>query len=90
MSHRPACMDGREFADWQETNALLPRSNRAADPCEDCTVRFAIEMRLAGRCDGWPYDRPPGRPWALSPDEAQRRRRESWRAYKARRREAVA
>lgn len=58
---RPACMDGREFADWQQTNELLPRGNRAVDPCEDCTIRFAIEMRLARRCDGWPYERERGR-----------------------------
>jgi len=57
-------MDAESAAGWERNNRLLPPSNRALSPCEDCTVRFAVEMRLAGRCDGWPEDRFDGRPWS--------------------------
>ena len=80
------CMDPAEAAEWAHWNATLPASQRAADPCEDCTVRFAVEMRLAGRCDSWPSTPVGGRPWNRTPDERQSARRAQWRAYKARQR----
>jgi hypothetical protein len=55
------CMEPHEAAEWERLNMILPEKNRAAEPCEDCTIRFAVEMRLAGRCTGWPptETRPP-------------------------------
>ena len=81
------CMDPPEAAEWQRLNDILPPVNRAADPCEDCTVRFAVQMRLVGRCDSWPYDRVGGRPWSPSADDRQERRREQWRDAQFRRRQ---
>ena len=83
------CMDPAEAAEWQRLNDIQPLANRAADPCEDCTIRFAVEMRLVGRCDSWPYTPVGGRPWNRTPDERVAARRAQWRAYKARQRERV-
>ena len=81
------CMDPPEAAEWQRLNDILPVSNRAADPCEDCTIRFAVEMRLVGRCDSWPTTPVGGRPWSRSGDMTQERRREQWREAQWRRRQ---
>ena len=80
------CMTPDEAAEWAHWNATLPPSQRAADPCEDCTVRFAVEMRLAGRCDGWPTTPVGGRPWTPAADERQEHRRAQWREASQRKR----
>lgn len=81
------CMDPAEAAEWERANRLLPSSNRAADPCEDCTVRFAVEMKLAGRCDSWPTIPVGGRPWSRTADERRQMARRRWRESKQRIRE---
>jgi len=79
------CMTTEDAAEWRQHNErLVARNMRALSPCEDCTVRFAVEMRLAGRCDGWPEDRPDGRPWSRSADERQEMARRRWRESKQR------
>lgn len=78
-----------EWAAWQAHNAGLAKVNRSETPCSDCTVRFAVLMRLEGRCDGWPVADDGGRPWSRSPGERQALRRAQWRASKQRRREAA-
>lgn len=81
------CMDADDWDDWEALNRrLLAADERAQSPCEDCTVRYAVEMRLLGRCDGWPADRPEGRPWKRTADERRARLRASWRESKARQR----
>ncbi len=44
-------MTPEEFEDWRRVPAGhgLP-----ADPCDDCTLGFAADMRAIGRCDGRP------------------------------------
>ena len=79
-------MDPPEAAEWERWNAILPPAHRAGDPCEDCTIRFAVEMRLAGRCDSWPTTPVGGRPWTPSTDERQEHRRAQWREAQQRRR----
>jgi hypothetical protein len=85
------CMEPHEAAEWERLNMILPEKNRAAEPCEDCTIRFAVEMRLAGRCTGWPTVNLGGKPRSpRSPEERVEARRRTWRMSKARRRQAVA
>lgn len=50
---KPACMDGREYAEWQAHNQRLAQWV-APTPCHDCIAAFAVEMRMEGRCDGHP------------------------------------
>lgn len=51
----PACMDAGELAAWEATNERLSSANmRAARPCTDCLLGFALEMRAEGRCNGTP------------------------------------
>lgn len=83
-------MTPEDWAEWQAHNAALAKVNRSDTPCSDCTVRFAILMRLEGRCDGWPIADDGGRPWARTADERQRRDRERWRESKRRRRAGAA
>lgn len=79
-------MDPGEWAEWSRLNDIQPRANRAESPCEDCTVRFAVQMRLAGRCDGWPTVPVGGRPVVPVEDSGQERRRRQWREAQERRR----
>ena len=83
---RRPCMDPAEAAEWERWNAILPPDRRASDPCEDCTVAFATEMRLAGRCNSWPTARARGAPRLTSAGERQERRRSQWREAKQRER----
>ena len=80
------CMTPDEAAEWAHWNATLPPSQRAADPCEDCTVRFAVLMRLERRCDGWPTVPVGGRPVVPVQDVGQERRRRQWREAQERQR----
>lgn len=82
-----ACMDASEWAEWQRLNLLQPTANRAASPCEDCTVRFAVEMRLARRCDGWPTVPVGGRPVEPVQDSGRERLRRQWREAQQRQRD---
>ena len=46
-------MDGQEYEDWVALNRLAGPAN-ALSPCADCSLGFAVEMRLEGRCDSRP------------------------------------
>lgn len=46
-------MSESEYAAWVESNQRIAW-NRAASPCDDCIVSFALEMRAQDRCDGTP------------------------------------
>jgi hypothetical protein len=46
-------MDAEELARWQEMNGRAA-ANRAARPCADCPLGYAVEMRALGRCNGTP------------------------------------
>lgn len=81
-----ACMTPDEWAEWSRLNDIQPAANRATDPCEDCTVRFAVLMRLERRCDGWPTVPVGGRPIVPVQDVGQDRRRRQWREAQERRR----
>lgn len=50
---KPACMEEREYAEWQAHNQRLAQWV-APTPCHDCIASFAVEMRMEGRCDGHP------------------------------------
>lgn len=57
MTMTPHCMDEWELAFWREQAEYLRKSwndGPINDPCQDCTVAFAAEMRLIGRCNGTP------------------------------------
>lgn len=50
---RPRCMDDDDFRAWREQNERVG-FRRAARPCEDCLLGYAIEKRAEGRCNGTP------------------------------------
>jgi hypothetical protein len=62
---RSPCMTEGEWSGWWDLNLLLHPRDRAADPCEDCTLIFAASQRAV--CDGTPGD--------LTPAERLERRR---------------
>lgn len=55
---RPGCMSDDEWALWSAGQAQIRwPSLRVHTPCFDCVAPFFREMRLAGRCDGFPGQR---------------------------------
>lgn len=50
------CMDPDELAEWHRRNETAASyvGGRAATPCEDCLLAFALEMRAIKRCNGTP------------------------------------
>ena len=78
-------MTADEYAGWREISDGLVAGLRVGiqvkSPCVDCLPDFAAEMRGEGLCDGTPRSRrlQAGETWT-------ERRREQWRAYKARQR----
>jgi hypothetical protein len=81
---RRLCMTAADAAEWKRLNDLLPSSNRAPSPCADCDIRFAVEMRLERRCDGWPEPETGGSPWKRTAEERQQMARLRWRESKKR------
>ena len=71
------CMTPDEWSLWQDANGLLKPHQRARRPCSDCPASFAVANRAAGTCDGHPYG-------VLPAGDRAERRREQWRAYRAR------
>lgn len=52
QDRRPLCLEPDAYTDWATFNARLYK--RAASPCVDCLLPFALEMRAIGRCNGHP------------------------------------
>ena len=48
------CMDDYEYNTWSFWNERTSSKDRAASPCEDCTLAFSEEMATLGLCDGTP------------------------------------